>query len=344
MLLGEQEAKMVIDKGSLVFRFPIERDYPAGTVIRPLSEIEFIQSEGDHLCVYRRGPDDDIHYACHVDLLERVTPERGGEVDEAQEHAYEEDLEARIQRVIEAREAAQSRNGGGSGVMVPPLSFAHEWRPPFRTRAVDLPIFGQGPNGQSRGEEGQGAEQGRSAYQGGAQEASAASNVRVKQEEDLQSPLDEHFCKGMDTSGPAAWAKVLRDMTTGDLPEVGALNAREGVREEKWVSFDLRTVKFPFTQTSSVRRATLIQNFEADFIRAMGIISPSAALCAQAVIAGVQRDLPIYRRRDAETTVKDWTMKLPEEQWHSRAEEVIPAAPTYGDLTGMLGLGEDVEA
>ena len=84
-------------------------------------------------------------------------------------------------------------------------------------------------------------------------------------------------------------------MATGDLPEVGALNAREGVREEKWTSFDLRTVKFPSTQTSSVRRATLIQNFETDFIRAMGIISPSAALYALAVIAGVQRDLPVYR-------------------------------------------------
>ena len=127
----------------------------------------------------------------------------------------------------------------------------------------------------------------------------------------------------MDTSCPAAWAKVIRDMATGDLPEVGALNAREGVREEKWTAFDLRTVKFPSTQTSSVRRATLIQNFEADFIRAMGIISPSAALYAQAVIAGAQQDLPVYRRRDVETTLKDWTAGLPEEQWHSRAEAVV---------------------
>ena len=74
MLLGEQEAKMVVDKGSLVFRFPIERNYPEGIVIRPLAENEFIQSEGDRLCVYRRGPDDDIHYVCRVNLLERVTP------------------------------------------------------------------------------------------------------------------------------------------------------------------------------------------------------------------------------------------------------------------------------
>ena len=104
-------------------------------------------------------------------------------------------------------------------------------------------------------------------------------------------------------------------MTEGSLPDVGQLNAREGVREEKWVALDLRTTKFPPTQTSSVRRATLIQNFEADFIRAMGIISPSAALYAQAVIAGVQQDLPVYRKRDDRTTARDWTKKLPEEQW-----------------------------
>ena len=91
-----------------------------------------------------------------------------------------------------------------------------------------------------------------------------------------------------------------------------------------------------------MRRATLIQNFEADFIRAMGIISPSAALYAQAVIAGVQRDLPIYRRRDAETTVKDWTTKLPEEQPSRGSREL--AAPTCGYLTRMLGLGKDAEA
>ena len=117
--------------------------------------------------------------------------------------------------------------------------------------------------------------------------------------------------------------QCLQDMTEGSLPDVGQVNAREGVREEKWVALDLRTTKFPPTQTSSVRRATLIQNFEADFIRAMGIISPSAALYAQAVIAGVQQDLRVYRKRDDRTTARDWTKKLPEEQWHSRAEAVV---------------------
>ena len=55
----------------------------------------------------------------------------------------------------------------------------------------------------------------------------------------------------------------------------------------------------------------------------MGTISPSAALYAQAVIAGVQKDLPVYRRRHVETTQKDWTAKMPEEQWHSRAEAAV---------------------
>ena len=53
----------------------------------------------------------------------------------------------------------------------------------------------------------------------------ACTYVRVKQEEEVHSPLDEYFCKGMDTSGPTAWAKVLQDMASGSLPDVGQLNA-----------------------------------------------------------------------------------------------------------------------
>ena len=113
VILGEQEAKMVVDKGSLIFRFPIERDYPEGTVIRPLTDDEFIQSEGDRLCVYRRGPEDDIHYVCRVDLIERANPERASDIDEAQEHAYGDlELDARIQRLLEAREQLKVETEG----------------------------------------------------------------------------------------------------------------------------------------------------------------------------------------------------------------------------------------
>ena len=31
----------------------------------------------------------------------------------------------------------------------------------------------------------------------------------------------------------------------------------------------------------------------------------------------------MYRKRDDRTTARDWTKKLPEEQWHSRAEAVV---------------------
>ena len=265
VLLGEREAKMVVDKGSLVFRFPLERDHLEGTIVRPLDENEIIQAEGDRLCIYRRGQDDDICFVCHVDLLERSIPERGDPEDEAQDRAYAEDLEARIQRIMDAREATRARGCSGGGVVIPPLSSAHEWGQPTRARAVGIPVFGNGDAGDAHSEcMGEAEPVPRSlGEQGHSGESSLPQYMQVKH------PLNEYFCRGMDISGAAAWAKVLRDMATGDLLDVGALNAREGVREEEWTSFDLRTVKFPSTQTSSVRRAVLIQNFEADLTHAI---------------------------------------------------------------------------
>ena len=72
----------------------------------------------------------------------------------------------------------------------------------------------------SRREEDQGAEQGRSAEQGGAREANAPPYVRVKQEEDLM--WLQETCQ-----------KWVRSMLV------------KGFVREKWVSFNLRTVKFP---------------------------------------------------------------------------------------------------
>ena len=104
------------------------------------------------------------------------------------------------------------------------------------------------------------------------------------------------------------------------------MNYKAGVREEKWGMLDLKNVQFPKTIRQSVKRATLLQHFEADFIRAMGIISPAAAAYGQAVLAGVHRDLPVYRRQDDSTTNKDWTEKTVEEVWHGRAEAAVNLA------------------
>ena len=161
VLLGEHEAKMVIDKGSLVFRLPLERDYPGpeGMIVRPWAENEF-QAEGDRLCVYRRGHEDDIHFVCYVDLLERSNLERADPTDEAQNRAYAEDLEARIQRIIDAREATRATGAGGGGVMVPPLSSGHEWGQPLRARAMGIPAFGHEASGDIHREGAGEAEQG----------------------------------------------------------------------------------------------------------------------------------------------------------------------------------------
>ena len=119
--------------------------------------------------------------------------------------------------------------------------------------------------------------------------------------------------------GAGASAKQIEG---GTLADVGSISLRAGVREEKWSSLD-KQLKFPQSTVSSLKRATMILHFEEDFVRAMGIFSPSAALHARALIAGVQRDLPVYRRRDIETTKKDWTKRTVEEQWHSRSEAAV---------------------
>ena len=212
--------------------------------------------------------------------------------------------------------------------MIPPLSSAHEWADFGADRRVPpRPEFGkQEDDGQQY-------------------DPNLPPYARVKQEEGLsQDSLDDYFCRGMDTSGPAAWERVLRDVERGSLEDVSAMNQRAGVSEEKWGMLDLKTLQFPKTTLHSVKRATLIQHFEADFIRAMGIISPAVATYAKAVIAGVQRDLPAYRKRDEETTKKDWTEKTTEEEWHGRAEAAVNLAlQSVGISQGMLGHCPHVE-
>ena len=41
--VGGREARTVIDKRSLIFRFPLEQDHPIGTVVRPTADEEFLR-------------------------------------------------------------------------------------------------------------------------------------------------------------------------------------------------------------------------------------------------------------------------------------------------------------
>ena len=192
--------------------------------------------------------------------------------------------------------------------MVPPwtASHAHEWENSRSQRQVPpLPSFGKKEEGDPTQEQG------------------VPQYNRVKQEEDVKfDSLDDYFCRGMDSSGPASWDKLLREMEQNSLVDVGTMNYREGVREEKLGMLDLKNVQFPKLTTQSLKRATLLQYSEVDFIRAMGIISPAEATYSKAVIAGVHRDLPVYRRRDTSTTNRDWTGKTVD----TRAEAAVNLA------------------
>ena len=134
-----------------------------------------------------------------------MVPGRADAPDEEQDRAYAEDLDERIQRIIDAREAARATGSGGGGVMIP-LSSAHEWEypPPPRTRATELPDFGRGGAGDIHREGASGIDQSARAWPVDERASQGDQNlppyVRVKQDDDYaQSPLDDYFCKGMDT-------------------------------------------------------------------------------------------------------------------------------------------------
>ena len=313
VFIGGQEARTVMGKSSLIFKVPLDGEYPEGTTVRTLRENEFLQLDGENVYVYAQDLEGQSHMVCGVDLVHQVPPEWAEERDDVQDQVYSDDLDQRVQRAVDARMAASRPVvSGAGGPMVPPwtTSHAHEWSASNgQTRVPPLPSFGKKEEGEP------------------AQEQGAGHQNYVKQEEDVKfESLDDYFCRGMDSSGPASWDKILREMEQNSLADVGTMNYREGAREEKWGMLDLKNIHFPKVTAQSVKRATLLQYFEVDFIRAMGIISPAAATYAKAVIAGVHRDLPVYRKRDLSTTVRDWTGKMVEELWHSRAEAAVNLA------------------
>ena len=313
VLIGGQEARTVMGKSSLIFKVPLDGEYPEGTTVRTLRENEFLQLDGENVYVYAQDLEGQSHMVCGVDLMHRAPPEWAEERDDVQDQVYSDDLDQRVQRAVDARMAASRPVvSGAGGPMVPPwtASHAHEWSASNgQTKVPLLPSFGKKEEGEP------------------AQEQGASYQNCVKQEEDVKfESLDDYFCRGMDSSGPASWDKILREMEQNSLEDVGTMNYREGVREEKWGMLDLKNIQFPKVTAQSVKRATLLQYFEVDFIRAMGIISPAAATYAKAVIAGVHRDLPVYRKRDMSTTVRDWTGKMVEELWHTRAEAAVNLA------------------
>ena len=320
VLIGGQEARTVLGKSSLIFKVPLDREYPEGTAVRTLKENEFLQVDGENVYVYEQKPDGATQLVCGVDLTYRASPEWAEERDEVQDQVYSDDLDQRVQRAVEARlGTSRPAVSGAGGPMVPPwtASHAHEWSTSNgQQRVPPLPFFGKKEEGDDP------------------QDHGTPQYTRVKQEEDVKfESLDDYFCKGMDSSGPASWDKLLREMEQNSLVDVGTMNYREGVREEKWGMLDLKSVQFPKPTTQSVKRATLLQYFEVDFIRAMGIISPAAATHAKAVIAGVHRDLPVYRKRDISTTNRDWTQRTVEELWHTRAEVAVNLALQHAGIS-----------
>ena len=192
VLIGGREARTSINKSSLMFRSPLQVDYPEGTTVRHLRDNESLQLEGEDLFVYARDGEGGAQFVCCVDMIQRDPPERAEERDDIQDQVYSDDLDQRVQRAVDARLAAQRPIvSGGGGPMIPPWSsaHAHEWEGSRADRQVPpLPEFLKKEEGEHQHDQG------------------IPPYSRVKQEEatNLES-LDDYFCSRMDTSGPASW-------------------------------------------------------------------------------------------------------------------------------------------
>ena len=151
VLIGGQEARTVLSKSSLIFRSPLQINYPEGTVVRHLRDNEFLQLEGGDLYVYAQDPEGEAHLVCCVDMIQRETPERAEERDDIQDQFIQMTWTSESSGAVDARLAAQRPVvSGGGGVMTPPWLFAqaHEWEDSRADRQVPpLPEFGKKEEG-----------------------------------------------------------------------------------------------------------------------------------------------------------------------------------------------------
>ena len=312
-------------KSSLIFKVPLDGEYPEGTTVRTLRENEFLQLDGEKVYVYARDLEGHSHMVCGVDLTHRATPEWADERDDVQGSSL-------LRRLGSEGPTGCGRQNGNRET-----SCLRSRRSNVRHRGRHLmPMNGMPQMARLRYPRCHRLERKRKATMRQIKEH--LTNLVLSRRRILSLSLwMTTSAEEWDSSGPASWDKILREMEQNSLEDVGAMNYREGVREEKWGMLDLKNIQFPKVTAQSVKRATLLQYFEVDFIRAMGIISPAAATYAKAVIAGVHRDLPVYRKRDMSTTVRDWTGKMVEELWHTRAEAAVNLAlQTAGVSTEAL--------
>ena len=75
VLIGGQEARTVMGKSSLIFKVPLNGEYPEGTTVRTLRENEFLQLDGEQVYVYAQDLEGQSHMVCGVDLVHQASPE-----------------------------------------------------------------------------------------------------------------------------------------------------------------------------------------------------------------------------------------------------------------------------
>ena len=141
--LENERRRWVIDKGSLVISISVGKRLPGRGRLRA----HWLRTSSSKPKVIvsvsiDEVNEDEIHFVCYVDVLERADP-----ADDAQDRACAEDLEARIQRIM-MPERPHERQVLVAAVswFLPCRQHKNGGQPP-RARAMGLPAFGHGTSG-----------------------------------------------------------------------------------------------------------------------------------------------------------------------------------------------------
>eukprot|EP00971_Amphidinium_carterae_P208938 4145054-Amphidinium_carterae.5 len=267
---GNIEAHHVRGHGSLILDTPLTRDYPAGSEVRTLMGPER---------VYENGPKQYVGYDNGRQWIARVIlPESG-------------------------QSAIGTAQLGGSaspphGTSVPVFG-APEWKAELRNPGVS--VLGSPGISLGGGSVGVGGSPSTIPGQEGRDQARSASPITANDER----ILGRYFTRGSQGLGEEDRANVLRNIERGVLEPVNHNDPKE-----RWSGLDSALPplpQIPDEDKNQVHVRAAVERWESRLIQFYTTISPKAGAYIKAVLAGVAKTLPLYRKEHNPQVIQNMT-------------------------------------
>eukprot|EP00971_Amphidinium_carterae_P030513 600203-Amphidinium_carterae.2 len=179
-------------------------------------------------------------------------------------------------------------------------------------QAPGVSVLGSPGTNCANGSEGDGSLPGLVSGQGGREQARSSSPILPSDEK----ILGRYFTRGSQGIGEENRAHVLQEMEKRNF-----IPFNQGDPKEKWTGLDASLPPLPLgteDEKQQVHVRVALERWESRLILFYSAISPKAGLYIKAVLAGVARMLPLYRKEHQPQVVHN--MKCVEVAFHPTAE------------------------